>query len=392
MLSFELGDELSQLQATVKDFAAREIRPSLRATEKNGPSKALSEAFESLGLLTLDWPEAAGGAGLSAQYRAVVEEELAAGDLGSAFALDRGGAAAVFLRTVGTPQALDALKDLASGGARAALAMAEAGKAQDDFRVTAQRAGDGWSLNGTKAYVLGGGDASVHVVLAQVEAGKGLPGAGAFLVRGAQGIRAGKTWTTLGLGGTPLREVHFETVKLPASARLEAPGKLPATLRAFYDALGITTAARAVGAARAAYEYALGYANERQAFGKPIGHFQAVAFTLADMATQVDAARWLVWKAAWQSTQGSATAEVAAAQAQALETAFFCANMAVQVLGGAGYVKDHPAEKWMRDVKTLALYGQHAQAAEATLAAAELGTPLDSADLFPASSFHPAFS
>ncbi|HEX4620928.1 MAG TPA: acyl-CoA dehydrogenase family protein, partial [Myxococcaceae bacterium] len=144
MLSFELGDELSQLQSTVHDFAVREIRPALRATEKNGPSAALTSKFEELGLLTLDWPEAAGGAGLNALYRAIVEEELAFGDLGTAFALDRGGAAATLLRAVGTDAAHQALKDLAGGNGRAAFATAEDGKAQEAFRTVAKREGDGW--------------------------------------------------------------------------------------------------------------------------------------------------------------------------------------------------------------------------------------------------------
>jgi alkylation response protein AidB-like acyl-CoA dehydrogenase len=392
MLSFELGDELSQLQTTVHDFAVREIRPALRTTEQSGPSPALRGKFEELGLLTLDWPEAAGGAALSALYRAIVEEELAFGDVGTAFALDRGGAAAVFLKALGTEVAYGALKGLSEGPGRAAFATGEDGKAQDDFQTVAQKSGDGWTLTGRKPWVFGGGDAAFHLVLAQVEPGAGLQGAGAFLVRGGQGVRAGKTWTTCGLGGLPLREVHFENVKLPASGRLDTPGKLPQVLRAFYDVLSITTAARAVGTARASYEYALAYANERQAFGKPIGHFQAVAFLLADMATATDAARWLTWKAAWQLGQGGGTGEAAAAQAQALEAAFFCANMGVQVLGGAGYVQDHPSEKWMRDAKTLSLYGQHAQAASATLAAVELGKDACAPELFPVGSLHAALS
>src|SRR5439155_23104375 len=121
----------------------------------------------------------------------------------------------------------------------------------------------------------------------------------------------------------------------------------------------------------------------RTAFGKPIGHFQAVAFLLADMHIAADAARLCTWKAAWAFDKGPATLEIAAAQAQALEAAFFCANSAVQVLGGAGYVQDHPVEKWMRDAKTLSLYGQHMQAAQATIAAAAFGRSLDSYELFP---------
>src|SRR5579862_1722301 len=225
MLSFELGDELAQLQSTVKDFAQREIRPALRATEKNGPSKALAGKFEELGLAALDWPEAAGGAALSPTYRAVVEEELAAGDLGSAFSLDRCGAASVFLRAVGSEAAHAALKDLAGGTERACFAAGEHGKAQDDFRTVAKKAGDGWTLSGKKSWVLNGPDAALHVVLAQVDAGKGLAGAGAFLVRGTQGVKAGPVATTVGLLGAPLCELSYENVKLPPSARLDSPGE-----------------------------------------------------------------------------------------------------------------------------------------------------------------------
>ena len=135
MLSFELGDELGRIQATVRDFAQREIRPALRDTEKKGPSPALEDRFAELGLSGLDWPEAAGGQGLSAIARAIVEEELAAGDLGAAFALDRGGAAATFLRAVQSDAANAALKELLANGGRAALAAAEEGKAQDDFQT-----------------------------------------------------------------------------------------------------------------------------------------------------------------------------------------------------------------------------------------------------------------
>ncbi len=126
-----------------------------------------------------------------------------------------------------------------------------------------------------------------------------------------------------------------EGARVAAADRLDSPGSLPQVLRAYYDRLSLVTAARGGGLAQAGYEYARAYAEERQAFGKPIGHFQAVAFLLADMAAAVDAARWLVWRAAWEFDQGlEPTANIAIAQAQALEAAFFCANSAVQVLGG----------------------------------------------------------
>ncbi len=388
MLSFELTDELAHVQNVVREFAQKEVRPRLREVEQRGLPQALADRFAELGLFGVDWPEDAGGMNLGLLARAIVEEELAQGDLGTTFALDRGGAAAQLLKVAG---AADALSELAGSGT-AALAMAEDGKAQHDFRTVARRSGDGWVLSGRKAYVMRGGEASTHVVLAQIEPGAGLAGAGAFLVRGGQGLSAGRAYEVLGLSAVPMREVVLENVSLPAGARLDQVGKLPELLRRFYDELSVVTAARAVGVAAAAYEYARAYAEQRVAFGKPIGHFQAVAFTLADMATAVDGARWMVWKAAWALDRGPATAEAAAAQAQAMEAAWFCTNFAVQVLGGAGYVQDHPVEKWMREAKVLSLYGLHAQAAHATLAAAELGQSLTAPDLFPLPSLHPSSS
>lgn len=394
MVSFELTEELAQLQSTVRAFAKNELRPALRKAEKQGVSAELRQKYQELGLSGLEWPEAAGGSAMGGLARVLVEEELAYGDLGTCVALDAPGAAGAFLLAVGTDVAHAVLKEQLAQGGALALAAAEEGKAQDDFRTTAAPKGDGWVLTGKKAFVLNGGDAFAHVVLAQVEPGKGLAGAGAFLVRGPNpGLRAGRTVTTLGLQAVPVREVVVEGLKVASADRLDKPGTLPQVLRRFYDRLSLVTAARAVGVAGAAFEYARAYAEERTAFGKPIGHFQAVAFMLADMTTQVDAARGLLWKAAWAFDRGEpATGHAAAAQAQAQEAAWFCTNHAVQVLGGAGYVQDHPVEKWMRDAKTLALYGLHAQAATATLAAAELGAPLDAPDLFPLPSLHASLS
>ncbi len=394
MLSFELTEEQQQLQTTVKEFAKAQVRPVLRQLEKSGVPAALHEKFAELGLAGADYPEAAGGMALGALSRAVIEEELAFGDVGAAFALDLGGAAARLLDAVGTPAAHALLKDSLEKRWPLAFAAAEEGKAQDDFKTVASKDGAGWVLNGKKAYVFRGEEAKATLVLAQVEPGKGLAGAGLFVLRaGNAGARATKKQLTLGLNALGLHEVTLEAAKVPAADRLDAPGTLPAILRRHYDSLCVVTAARAVGLAAAATEYARAYSEERTAFGKPIGHFQAVAFLIADMATAVDAARWLTWKAAWLLDQKQpATADLAAAQAQALEAAFFCANSAVQVLGGAGYVQDHPVEKWMRDAKTLALYGQHAQASHATMLAAEFGQPLDAPELFPLPSAHPSLS
>lgn len=393
MLSFELGEELSQIQSMVRTFAQKQLRPALRQIEAGRPPPELLQTYAELGVFGLDWPQEAGGAGMGRIARALVEEELAFGDLGAAFWLDRGGAAAELCRAVGTAAAHQVLRGLIAGGGRLALAAAEEGKAQEDFKAIARRQGAGWILSGKKSWVTGAKGADQLLVLAQVEQGKGLAGAGLFLVKvDSQGLRVAPPKPSLGLLSVAPCEVFFEGLELGPGARLEVEGSLLEVLRRFYDSLSVITAARAVGAANTSFEYARAYAEERVAFGKPIGHFQAIAFLLSDMATAVDAARWLCWKAAWANDRGPATSECAAAQSQALEAAFFCANSAVQILGGAGYLRDHPVEKWMRDVKALSLYGLHAQAASATLGCRELGKDVLSPELFPLPSLHAALT
>ena len=162
MVTFDLGDELTQIQSTVQQFAVKQLRPKLRAIEKSGPSDSLRADFAELGLTGVEWPEAAGGQAMGTLVRVLIEEELAAGDVGASFALDAPGAASQLLLAINTPAAHAVLKGLLQSGGRAALAAAEEGKAQDDFRTTAARTATGWSLTGKKAWVFHGGDAAVH--------------------------------------------------------------------------------------------------------------------------------------------------------------------------------------------------------------------------------------
>jgi alkylation response protein AidB-like acyl-CoA dehydrogenase len=152
----------------------------------------------------------------------------------------------------------------------------------------------------------------------------------------------------------------------------------------------VVNAARQVGLARAAYELALDYTQERRAFGKPVAHFQAVAFSLAEMAMEVDAARWMVWRAAHALDRGQPGAGVPAALVQAYQTAFRVADESVQLLGGAGYVQDHPAEKWLRDTKALALFSPPDQLAQLTVAGDELDEALEGP--LPSAAIQPFFT
>jgi acyl-CoA dehydrogenase len=179
--------------------------------------------------------------------------------------------------------------------------------------------------------------------------------------------------------------VHFEgCVVKERLSRIENAPRL-------FGRMVLTCAARQVGLARAAYEYALAYTQERQAFGKPVAHFQAIAFTLAEMHMDVEAARWMVWRAAPQSGgEKGALREIAMAGAHANEAAWRVADNAVQLLGGAGFVQDYPVEKWLRDTKALALTAPTEQLSQLQVASVELGHPVDAP--WPTNAIQPIFT
>ena len=400
MISFSPDDDEKLLIDAAARFAAAELRPHLRRHEEaRALSDAARAAFHGLGLVGLDLPESLGFGGLRLVTRALVEEELAAGDAGAAFALDPLGLGGQLLAALGSSQQRETwLKPFLDEPLRAiALAAAES-SAGPDFATTATPDGEGFVLRGEKRHVLGGARAGLFVVLAQLEPGRGLAGAAAFVVeRGASG-RADLTVVEdrdpVGLAELCPCTVTCNDYRLPASARL-APGvDLRPAMRTALLRQALVAAARALGSARAAFEIARRYAEERIAFGKPIGHFQAVAFLLADMATELDAARLLLWRGCSALDRHHPEAPLRAAQAvvHAHAASFFITNNAVQVLGGAGYVQDHPVEKWMRDAKALALYALPTQAAHALAIAYEASQEPADEDAFPFFALQPALT
>jgi acyl-CoA dehydrogenase len=255
----------------------------------------------------------------------------------------------------------------------AALAYAERGGPLDGFGTRAVRAGDGWVLDGKKCFVSGAEGAELVVVFAQVE-GDGWPHVGAFVVeKGTVGLTVGPRQRLLGLEASPVYELTLDGCRVGDEGRLCGGGDFMAAARGLFSRLGLLQAARQVGLARASYENALEYTQERKAFGKPVAHFQSIAFALADMHMDVEAARWMVWKAA---TSGQAE-DIAAAVAHANEAAWRVADLGVQLLGGAGFVKDFPAEKWLRDTRALSLHAPPSECATLGIAAAELGQAID---------------
>ena len=234
-------------------------------------------------------------------------------------------------------------------------------------RAVYDQAADEWVLNGTKTWITNGGIADVHVVVATVDSALGSRGHGSFVVPpGTTGLSQGQKFRKMGIRASHTAEVILDDVRVPGRCLLGGKDKLderlarvregkPATSQAAmqtFEATRPSVAAQAIGIARAAYEYSLQYAKERVQFGRPIIENQAIAFMLADMATEIDAARMLTWRAAWLGRQKRYQhAEGSMAKLKAGRTAVWATERAIQILGGAGYVSDHPVERFHRDAK-----------------------------------------
>ena len=371
-ISFELGEELQAVVEAVHAFAEGRLRPHLREFEAAGglPAELEAECHE-LGLTTLALPEALGGNDLLDLRAAVLcSEELAWGDLGAAVAIPGPRtAAALVVELASQEQAARLLAPFTApdGGSRrgaAALVEGPFGLDPTTIQTTARRDGDAWVLDGTKRYVQGAGQAELTLVLAR-DTGSSAPDPwdrlGLFAVEGRPaGLSAGERHRMLGLGTARFADLTLAGVRVPAANRLGAgaPGEVGRALHRAVARKKLLDAARLVGCCRAASEYAFKYATERKAFGVYLHEHQGLAFMMADMATRTDGIRTLVWQAAWaldagQKDEGARLAFQAFRQAADL--AVLVTTDAVQVLGGHGYLHDHPVEKWMRDARTLGL-------------------------------------
>jgi acyl-CoA dehydrogenase len=405
MISFEPTEEQTLMMAAVVELARTALRPKAREAERSrGFPGSLCATARDLGLGAALVPEALGGAGLGLTTAVLLEEELAWGDASAPFALGGPGAFGLAVLELGTAaQARDALAPFFGDGAAArfgAVAWGEAKPHPDraGMQTTATPNDGGFRLDGAKAYVIGAELASSFVVFAQIDPALGWSGIGAFLVeRGAPGLSVLERATTLGLDAVSFGGLRLEGVQVPASARLDGGegGFLPSVYR-FFAKNALLVAARGVGLSRAAFELTREYVDNRKAFGKPIGHFQAVAFTLADRAMDVDAGRALVWRAAaaWDALPGLEPAERPAAERHAMllsaqaiacvhEGAMRCGDDGVQLHGGAGFMRDYLVEKMMRDAKQLALCGLSSGQADQLAAAIALGVPIDPALVLP---------
>jgi hypothetical protein len=351
-------EEQEQLRREIRAFAARELAPNVSAWDEAAefPLDAIRQLGR-LGLLGIIIPTEYGGAGLGYVDYVQAVEELSAvdGSIGITVAAHNSlGTNHIFI--AGTEeQRRKYIPLLASGEWLAAWALTEPGSGSDasGARTTAVRKGDRYILNGTKTFITNGRYADVVVVIAVTGKGAGTHGLSAFIVeKGTKGFRAGKKENKLGLRASDTSELIFEDCEIPAENLLGAEGEGFIDAMRILDGGRISIAAMALGIARGALDAALKYVKERRQFGRAIAEFQGTQWKLADMATELDAARLLTLRAAVLKEAGrKVTRESSMAKLYAGETAVKICNEAVQLFGGYGFIKDYPVEKYYRDVK-----------------------------------------
>jgi len=393
MISFDPTEDQKLMVESVGTFARTALRPKIREFEKDrGISEVVRKTAHELGLGLVGLPEKVGGSGLGMTTAVLLEEEISWGDPAAGFAFGGPGAFGTALLELGTTeQATAALEPFTTEGGHlrfGAVAWGEkkANKERAGFVTTATKTDAGWKLDGAKAYVVNADRADHFVVFAQVDAAAGWRGLGAFLVdKSAPGLKILARETTLGLDAVSFGGIELAGVVVPDSARLLGGADFTAATVRFFARHAVIVAARGVGLSRAAFDVTREYVDGRKAFGKPIGHFQAVAFTIADRAMDVDAGRGLVWRAAaeWDAFdrgEGDAN-ECLLRSAQAIafvhEAAMRCGDDGVQLHGGAGFMRDFPVEKFMRDAKQIGLCGMTAEHADQLAGAVALGVPVD---------------
>ncbi len=362
MVDFRLSPEQKELQGLARQFAEREIKPRAAQHDRTGefPWEIVRKAHEA-GLMNCAIPPEYGGPGLDAFDRVLITEELAWGCVGISVAIEITALAATPLLVAGSEeQKREFLTPLTREPMLASYCVTEPGAGSDvaGMSATAVRKGNEYVLNGTKQWITGAGYAKWFVVFAYTDKQAKHKGISAFLVpRETPGLRVGKKEEVMGQCASDTRQVSFEEVRVPVENRLGAEGEGFRIAMVTFDRSRPGVAASAVGLARRAFEEAIRYAQERKTFGVPIAQHQAIQFTLADMATELEAARLLVWKAAW-ATAHNETNSAAAAHAKrfAADAAMRIATDAVQVFGGYGFSKEYPVEKLMRDAKVIQIY------------------------------------
>jgi alkylation response protein AidB-like acyl-CoA dehydrogenase len=354
---FRLDDEQREIQDLTRKFAQNEIAPHADDWDEQHhfPREVLQPMAE-LGLAGLVVPDEHGGSALPRLTGALIYEQLAQADMATAVWLSVHNMVAGLIARFGDEaQRARWLPRMASGEALGAFSLSEAHAGSDatNIRATARRDGDDYVLNGSKYWVTSAGQADLYAVMMRTDAEAGARGISTFIVEcDTPGFSIGKLERKMGLRSSPTGELIFENCRVPAANRLGAEGDGIKIALSSLDGGRVNIGAIAVGVAQAALDVAVRYAGERTAFGKPIGAFEGIQFMLADMAMKTQASRLLVYEAAWKMDNGEpSTTAAAMAKCFATDSAMAVTTDAVQALGGAGYVRDWPVERYMRDAK-----------------------------------------
>ena len=362
-MMFELTEEQRMIRDAARDFAQQELKPGVieRDERQQFPADQVRKLGE-LGFLGMMVDPKYNGAGLDAVSYVLVMEELSKIDASASVVVSVNNSLVCYgLEAYGTEKQKETyLKPLAAGTHIGAFCLSEpeAGSDATSQRTTAEDKGDYYLLNGTKNWITNGSTASTYLVMAQTDHKKGHRGINALIVeKGMEGFTVGPKENKLGIRGSDTHSLLFDDVKVPKTNRIGEDGFGFKFAMKTLEGGRIGIAAQALGIASGAYELARDYAKERQTFGKPIANHQAIQFKLADMATQIEAARLMCLKAAWLKDHGQSYTQAAAmAKLYASEVAMKTTVEAVQIHGGYGYVKEYHVERLMRDAKITQIY------------------------------------
>ena len=360
-IGFELTEEQKMMQHMAHEFAANEMAPVAQKYDKSHeyPWPVVKKAQE-LGLTTMNIPGEYGGMGLSLLEENIVSEELAWGCAGISLAITINSLGALPLVIAGNEAQKQEYLGRLVNGKMASYCVTEPGAGSDvaAIKTSARREGDEYILNGTKTFITGATVADWYVVFAYTNPEKRYNGISAFIVdRNSPGLSVGKPFEKLGQRASDTAEVFLENVRAPVANRLGEEGQGFMIAMQVFDRSRPYVGAVSVGIARRAMEESIKYARERETMGKPIYTHQAVGHMIADMAMQIEAARLLVWQAAWLVDQGQPNVrEASIAKAFAADMAMKVCIDAVQVFGGYGFMSEYPVEKLMRDIKVCQIY------------------------------------
>ncbi len=381
MIDFTPTEEQKLLVQTAHEFAEREMRPVALEFDQKAevPWDVIAKAHK-LGLTSAYIPEKYGGGGIVGTLSwAMVMEELNWGCAGMATGLIGGGLAVLPILYMGTEEQKERFLPVFTDSKPrlGALALTEPGAGSDVGAIAtrAEKDGDEWVLNGTKRFITNGGIADIHVIFAQTDPDLGYFGIRAYVVeKDNPGLKMGKVEDKMGIRASHTAEVILDDCRVPDDNLLGGEKTSWIGAMKTLEMSRPVVSSGAIGVARAAYEYALDYARERKTFGKPIAMHQSIAFMLADMKTGIEAGRLLVWKAAWMADQEMpANKDAAIGKLFAADMAMKVTTDAVQIVGGSGYMKDLPVEKWMRDAKVFQIWEGTSQIQRIVISREEIG-------------------